>query len=295
MNDTLKTMVWALIAAAGLAFLTWRAMSYGAGTVYVKEVPILAEPGTPNERVVDQTTTRIPATVVEEEQGHLSWPRTFGVWVAAILTLCIFSFLFGDNVFYKLAESIFVGVSAAYAMVVAFWTAVMAMLVTNLVPDFARQTYAPSATGERDLFMLVPLAMGIMLLWRLAPVGNWIARWPLAFFIAVFAGLRLVAHFNADFIVQIRSAIVPLIVFATDGSFDWKSSLKNTTMVFGTLACLTYFFFSVEHTGVVGKISRVGIYFLMIAFGTGFALTAMSRYSLLIGRLEFLLREWLRL
>ncbi len=41
----------------------------------------------------------------------------FGIWLAAFLTLCIFSFLFKDNPFYKLAEHLFVGVSAGYQMV----------------------------------------------------------------------------------------------------------------------------------------------------------------------------------
>jgi hypothetical protein len=181
-------------------------------------------------------------------------------------------------------------------MVVAFWTAFMGLLVARLVPGFARESFMPRIERAEPVWvMLFPLAMGILFLWRLAPVGGWISRWPLAFFIAVFAGLRLVAHFQADFVVQIRSTLMPIIVLATDGSIDIRQSLWNSTMVFGTLACLTYFFFSIEHTGVVGGISRLGIYLLMIAFGTGFALTAMSRYSLLIGRMEFLLREWLRL
>ena len=38
-----------------------------------------------------------------------------GVWVAAVLTLCIFSFLYKDNPFYKFAEHLFVGVSARRA------------------------------------------------------------------------------------------------------------------------------------------------------------------------------------
>ena len=140
--------------------------------------------------------------------------------------------------------------------------------------------------------MIIALIIGIMFLWRLMPTGGWISRWPLAFFIAVFAGLRLVSHFQADFVVQIQSTLLPLVVFV-DGSLHIKTTLWNITMVFGTLACLTYFFFSVEHTGFVGGVSRVGIYLLMITFGVGFALTVMSRYSLLIGRMNFLIYEWL--
>ena len=40
-----------------------------------------------------------------------------GIWVAALLTLCIFSFLYRDNPFYRFAEHLFVGVSVGYGIV----------------------------------------------------------------------------------------------------------------------------------------------------------------------------------
>jgi hypothetical protein len=46
----------------------------------------------------------------------------FGIWVAAFLTICIFSFLYEDNPFYKFAEHLFVGVSAGYFMATTFRT-----------------------------------------------------------------------------------------------------------------------------------------------------------------------------
>ena len=39
-----------------------------------------------------------------------------GAWIAVFLTLAIFSFLYKDNAFYKIAEHLFVGVSAGYWM-----------------------------------------------------------------------------------------------------------------------------------------------------------------------------------
>ncbi|HUG20208.1 MAG TPA: hypothetical protein VMM56_14580 [Planctomycetaceae bacterium] len=280
---TNKNAIWLAIFLAGFLFLSWRAVQFEAGAVYVKPSAGTAE------------YEEVPFLLREEAGSEFSWPRTMGVWLAAALTFAIFSFLFGDNVVYKIAESIFVGASAAYAMVVAFWSAFVGLLVGRLTPDIARMTFMPGSKQETDLWFLIPLALGILMLWRLMPTGKWVARWPLAFFIAVFAGLRLVVHFQSDFIVQIQSTILPLIVFAADGSLDIKTSLWNMTMVFGTLACLTYFFFSLEHTGIVGGISKVGIYLLMITFGVGFALTVMSRYSLLIGRMNFLLKDWLHI
>ncbi|MEC8931715.1 MAG: hypothetical protein VYB08_09860, partial [Candidatus Latescibacterota bacterium] len=64
-------------------------------------------------------------------------------------------------------------------------------------------------------------------------------------------------------------------------------------ILIGVVSVLVYFFFSVEHRGVVGGISKVGIWFLMISFGASFGYTIMARLSLLIGRIRFLLGDWL--
>jgi hypothetical protein len=132
-----------------------------------------------------------------------------------------------------------------------------------------------------------------MLLWRLAPRGAWIARWPLAVVVGTFAGLKLVNFLDADFVAQIRGMIVPLIVLAADGSFDPWASIRNIGLLVGVLSCLTYFFFSVEHKGIVGKMSRIGIWFLMVTFGASFAFTVMGRIALLASRVEFLFDDWL--
>ena len=52
------------------------------------------------------------------------------------------------------------------------------------------------------------------------------------------------------------------------------------------MSVLVYFFFSIEHTGNVRRVARVGIYFLMISFGAAFGYTVMARMSLLIGRFD---------
>ena len=52
---------------------------------------------------------------------------------------------------------------------------------------------------------------------------------------------------------------------------------------------MVYFFFSKEQTGIVGKVSKVGIYFLMIKFGASFGFAVMGRISLLIGRFDDLI------
>jgi len=66
---------------------------------------------------------------------HIANPLTFdglGVWIAALLTLFIFSFLYKDNPFYKLAEHLFVGVSIGYIVTQQYYNVVRPKLVMNL-------------------------------------------------------------------------------------------------------------------------------------------------------------------
>jgi hypothetical protein len=148
----------------------------------------------------------------------------------------------------------------------------------------------PEAEASRSY--VVPLILGVMLLWRLSPKGAWIARWPLAFVIGTTAGLRLIGFLHGDFLAQIRNTILPLAV-VDGGVFDPWLSLQNLLIVVSVLCCLVYFFFSFEHKGFVGATAQLGIWVLMVTFGAAFGYTVMGRIALLAIRLEFLLDDWL--
>ena len=64
----------------------------------------------------------------------MTFSEYFVLWVGGLLTLMIFSFLYKDNPLYKFAEHLFVGVSAGYWMVVAFWTTLIPNLFGYLYP-----------------------------------------------------------------------------------------------------------------------------------------------------------------
>jgi len=88
--------------------------------------------------------------------------------------------------------------------------------------------------------------------------------------------------------------MIPLIVFK-DGSFSFLDSFSNIVIFIGVFCGLIYFFFSKEHKGAFGTASRIGVWILMITFGAGFGYTVMARISLLVGRMQFLLGDWLGL
>ena len=233
-----------------------------------------------------------------ETENRLSW-KGFWTWFAAFLTLCILSFLYDDNPLYKFAEHLFVGVSAAYWMVLGFWTTLVPNLFGKLVPDFIANIGLIEGLegGEVDWFYLIPLALGIFLVLRLSERAGWISRWSLAFIVGTTAGLNFVQYLSSDFMMQIYQSFKPLIVTTSIDTVVSQSALvctiSNILVFFGVFCGLIYFFFSVEHKGFFGVASRIGIWVLMVSFGASFGFTVMGRVALLVGRMEFIFHDWL--
>jgi hypothetical protein len=220
---------------------------------------------------------------------HLS--SDLGVWVAAALTLCIFSFLYRENPFYRFAEHLFVGVSAGYYIVLNFWTVLVANLWDPLVAAFHGPQGAPFSAhlGDYRGFLLLPALLGLLLFSRFLPRYAWLARWSLALIIGVYAGLKTTGFAQGDFVAQVHGSIQPL------WTGHWGSSISAVIFTIGLVSSLLFFYFSREHKGALGAASRVGVFFLMVSFGAGYGYTVMSRISLLIGRFQFLLFDWLGL
>ncbi len=210
-----------------------------------------------------------------------------GVWIGALLTLGIFSFLYRDNPFYKLCESIFVGVSAGYWFCVFFFD--------NMVRKFYFGVFPSEAGIEPKYFLIVGAVLGALMLTRLIPSIGWISRWPLSFIVGATAGLYMMLFFVSNGLNQVADTMLPLYRETAGGDFDPAETLGTILVFIGTFTGLIYFFFSKEHKGLFGGAARVGIFFLMVTFGAAFGYTVMSRMSLLIGRMDFLFRDWLGL
>lgn len=212
------------------------------------------------------------------------------IWVGAFITLCCFSFLYKDNPFYRFAENLFVGVSAGYYFsMIAFHQVLKPNLLAKIMPDIFASGQA--ATMEPQYILIIPGFLGVLMLFRLSASYSWVSRFTVAFVMGVSTGLSIVYSTQQFLIPQVAKAIQPIIVIG-----DFFQSFSNLVMVVGSITCLFYFFFSVEHRGpVLGNMSKVGIWFLMISFGAAFGATVMGRISLLIGRFHFLLHDWLGL
>jgi hypothetical protein len=225
---------------------------------------------------------------------HLS--TDVGVWLAALLTLAAFSFLWRDNPVYRFAEHLFVGVSAGYFIILNYWTVIVPNLLEPLGHAMHGDGFDPrhhgflaSQMGDYRGWLLLPAALSLLLLARLLPRGGWISRWPLAVVIGVYAGIKTTGFGQSDFVAQLQASLQPL------WTGDLATSLNAILFTIGLVSSLMFFFYSREQRGVIGGLSRLGLVFLMVGFGAGYGYTVMSRISLLIGRFQFLLENWLGL
>ena len=204
-----------------------------------------------------------------------SWGDLLGMWLGVALSLFIFSFLYKDNPLYKLAEHIFVGVSAGYWMCIGYWQVLHPNLILRLQAGDWR--YGAAAI------------MGVMLLMRIYPRWAWMGRWPLAFMVGIFAGYNIVYTMQAQVLRQIEATILPL----WGAGLTWYQWLINLIVVGGTLCALLYFYFSKEQRGPLwGRAARVGIWVLMVSLGAAFGCTVMARLSLFIGRVMYFQDVW---
>ena len=199
-----------------------------------------------------------------------------GVWMSVLMTLSILSYLYGDNPFYKAAEHLFVGVSAGYVFSITWWDTVWLNLFGRLFPNYVEAGF------EFDALYIIPFILGVFMLFRIIPSLSWMARISIAYIVGMAAGLKFYVYLNSNVLKQIQNS-------AIDFNQSTLGILNHFLILFGVICGLVYFFFSKEHKGVVGKISKIGIYFLMIKFGASFGFAVMGRISILIGRFEDLI------
>lgn len=201
-----------------------------------------------------------------------------GAWVATGLTLLIFSFLYRDNPLFKLAEHLYVGVSIGYLIVKTYDTVIDRLVITPIVEQ-----------GEYSL--LIPVAIGMLMLTRYVPKAAWMSRYAFAFIVGMGSGLAIPRTISSFVLKQVEDTVRPLLSMAGPDGVTFSMNLLNPAsnlnaiiILFGVSSVLFYFFFSIEHSGVGKAVARTGIMFLMISFGAAFGYTVMARMSLLIGR-----------
>jgi hypothetical protein len=208
-----------------------------------------------------------------------------------LLTIMVLSYLIGDNVFFRLASYLFVGVTAGYVTVLILQQILWPYLVFPLF----------FGTWINRLWIALPLVLILLLVIGQFPKFRSLAAIPLAFLAGLIAALVIAGAVFGTLLPQSQAVISrfspEIRQSAREGA--WLPIIEAVFMFIGTIGTLSYFFFQRRRqhelddaTGsqdqIFEKIGLVGQVFIGIALGVIYAGVFSSALLALIDRLIFI-------
>jgi len=207
--------------------------------------------------------------------------------LAAACTVAIVSFIYKENVVFRVAEHLMIGVAFGYGFVIVYFNVGHPRFV---IPVFRDGNY----------ILIIPAVLGLMMVLRIVPKVAWVSNFPMAMYLGMAMGIALPRALQSGVFEQLNgNAKVDFAGYMSKGWLGWAgmdgylAAVGGAVLIVGTLCGLTYFYFSMEHRGFIGGTAKIGIWFLMIGFGAAFGFTVQARVSLFADRVLFMLRDWL--
>jgi hypothetical protein len=209
-----------------------------------------------------------------------------GLALGFLLTILIFSYLLGDNPFFRLAVHIFIGVSAAYVALIT----INNVLIPRLILPAINGTQ-----GERLLSLLLFIP-SVFILFKATPLHK-AGNWSVAILVGIGAAAAIGGAITGTLFPQILGTInsVDPSAYAISTS-RWDQAINGFIIVVGTVTTLIYFHFGTreqpgqvnERLPIIEKISIIGKVFLAITFGALYAGVYLSSLAALVERITFL-------
>jgi hypothetical protein len=196
-----------------------------------------------------------------------------GTIIGFVLTLMVFSYIFGDNFLFRLATHIFIGVAAGYAAVLVVYNIIFPLLVKP---------------GDELVRLGPPLFLGVWLLTKLSPRLSRLGNPVLAFLVGVGAAAAISG--------SLLGTIFPLVDQSTRelAGKDLTYIIPYGAIILvGTITTLVYFHYGAHPTpsGVTKReipieiVGRVGQIFIASTLGAIFAGVYLAVLSVFIERL----------
>jgi len=196
-------------------------------------------------------------------------------WTAVFFTLGIYSLLYRENPWYRIAESVYLGVAVGYGVSV------------DLL--YIRNQWTGQWNDSAGMMLLFAIVLFIGILWygRFNKSTFFLYRWPLAIVVGTGIGLALRTVIDAQFLQQIASQVrTPFYVAGNMGA-----TINNILVQIMVPSVLLYFWFTgtARESAPMKVVEKIARYTMMAGFGSAYGYTVLTRYSLFIGRSQFLL------
>jgi hypothetical protein len=221
--------------------------------------------------------------------ADLGLPDFIGALVGFTLTLMVFSYIFGDNLLFRLALNVFIGVAAGYAAVVAWYNVIWPQLMLPLI----------SGTQSERLFALTPLFLSGLLLLKLSTRLTHLGSAAIAYLVGVGVAAAIGGAALGTLFPQVGASINLFdmqAASAAGGASSLERLARGAVILVGTLTSLIYFHYGARaRPGELSKrpewlesLGWVGQVFIAITIGTLFAGVYSAALTALIERLHFL-------
>jgi hypothetical protein len=200
--------------------------------------------------------------------------------LAVLLTLALLSYLIADNPIYRIAVHLFIGLSAGYAVVLAWFTVIQPRVVSPLLA-----TLSPSAgfapTLGSLLWPVLPVVVGgVLLLLKTVRVATRAGGLVVALMVGVGASVAVGGAISGTLIPQTSATFVSLLPAGAPSLLDGLEVVVEALfVVVGVLATLGFFYYGAraeaggpgERPALLRPVAAVGQIFIGVAFGVMYA------------------------
>jgi hypothetical protein len=215
-----------------------------------------------------------------------------------VITIFILSYLFGDNILFRLAIYVFVGAAAGYVAAVASTEVLYPALVQPFFSGVALDVAQAIRIG-------VPLLGSVLLLFKVFPRLSHLGQLPMAYLVGVGAAVTIGGAVLGTLLPQISATIDGFDLFSagTSGIDAAVTFFNGGLVLLGVIGTLAYFHFgatqsvdgSVRRNPIVNILAWIGRVFIAVTFGVLFAGVYMAALTALIERMDSIRSFFLQL
>jgi hypothetical protein len=220
-----------------------------------------------------------------------------GVVIGFVLTIMALSYIIGDNVLFRIAVHIFIGVASGYAAILILYNVIWFQV---LVPVF--QVFTDGKALDLATYVIRVIPAIILGFWMLTKASQRLSRWStpvLAFLTGVGAATVIGGAILGTIFPQVGASANALNIQTAPAALNnlvgWF--INGLIVLLGTAATLIYFQFGIrrqeegepsQRPVIMEYISTVGQGFIIVTMGVLFAGVYIAALTALIDRIRFL-------
>jgi hypothetical protein len=210
-----------------------------------------------------------------------------GGLLSFLLTLCVFSYLLGDNVLFRLAIHIFIGVAAGFVAAIALHSVIWPQLFAPLI----------GSSLTEKLWVLIPILLSMLLFTKAFPRLSTLGSPVMAFLVGVGAAVAVGGALLGTLFPQFRAAtqLLNMAALQASGKEVGLELLNGVLILFGLVVTFASFqyntslFKNPSIRALWNLIYWSGRVFVAITFGVIFAGVYLASLAALTERLYSLL------